>query len=87
DFWYDWSPSLHSHVGYAVDDPIDRDLMYGRSYNHVLFGNLSRNLTEKFVVGVEVSYAETSYRETGRNLPTPAPGESVMIEFMGMYGF
>ncbi|MBN1852552.1 MAG: hypothetical protein JW829_07500, partial [Pirellulales bacterium] len=28
DFWYDWSPSLHSHVGYAVDDPIDRDLMY-----------------------------------------------------------
>ena len=26
EVWYDWTPRLHSHVGYSVDDPNDHDL-------------------------------------------------------------
>ena len=41
ELWYDWTPTLHSHVGYSFDDPNNNDLHLAgeRSYNQFYFGN------------------------------------------------
>ena len=80
DLWYDWTPCLHSHVGYSVDDPLDRDVNNGRIYNDFFFVNLSRNLTKDFLVGVEYTSWETLYDQK-------ADGTSDRIEFVAKYGF
>jgi hypothetical protein len=82
ELWYDWTPRLHSHVGYSIDDPNDNDLHTAgeRSYNQFYFGNLSYDLTKNFLVGMEVSSWKTLY--VGR-----LPGDSVRCEFVAKYGF
>jgi hypothetical protein len=82
EIWYDWTPRLHSHVGYSVDDPNNHDLTVAseRSYNQFYFGNLSYDLTKNFFVGVEVSSWKTLY--VGQ-----LPGDSVRCEFVAKYGF
>ena len=68
DVWYDWTPALHSHVGYSIDDPFDQDVTTGRIYNAFFFGNLIYDLTAKFLVGMEVSSWKT---HLGRHQPRP----------------
>lgn len=82
EVWYDWTPRLHSHVGYGIDDPADEDLTAGSSriYNHFLFGNLSLDITKKMIVGFEVSSWKTLYLKQ-------QPGDSLTFEFSGQYGF
>jgi hypothetical protein len=82
EVWYDWTPALHSHVGYSVDDPNDHDLRLAgeRSYNQFYFGNLSYDLTKNFLVGMEVSSWKTLYVDQ-------LPGDSVRCEFVAKYGF
>jgi hypothetical protein len=82
EIWYDWSPSLHSHIGYSVDDPNNNDVQWvgGKSYNQFVFGNLVYDLTKSFIVGVEVSSWKTIY--VGQE-----PGDSVRCEFVAKYGF
>ncbi len=80
DVWYDWTPTLHSHVGYSIDDPIDEDITVGRTYNAFLFANLSYDLTQKFLVGVEIS----SWKTLWKNQPD---GDSVHCDFVAKYNF
>lgn len=81
EFWFDWTPWLHSHVGYSVDNPNDNDVAVGqRNYNQVFFGNLSYDLTDKFMMGFEVSSWKTLYADR-------LPGDAVRCEFMAKYGF
>jgi hypothetical protein len=81
EVWYDWSPIWHSHVGYCVDDPLDKDISAGgRTYNSAYFGNLIYDVTKQFNCGLEVSSWRTLYK--GKT-----PGEAVRIEFMAKYGF
>jgi hypothetical protein len=82
EVWYYWTPSLHSHVGYSVDDPNDHDLhtVGEKSYNQCYYGNLLYDVTKKFLVGVEVSSWKTLY--VGQ-----LPGESIRTEFAAKYGF
>jgi hypothetical protein len=87
ELWYDWSPCWHSHVGYGVDDPVDRDMLFGRSYNHVLFANLSQDVTSHLVIGTEVTLNKTTFRETRPVETVPTSGESVGIEVTGQYLF
>ena len=86
--WYDWTPRLHSHFGYSVDDPDNNDLHYTgeRSYNQFYFGNLIYDLTKQFQVALEVSSWKTLY-VTVPPSPTQLPGESVRFEFMAKYCF
>ncbi len=65
DVWYDWTPRLHSHVGYSIDDPLDRDVTTGRLYNAFYFANLSYDLTAKFLVGFEYSQWKTIWEPQG----------------------
>ena len=87
DVWYDWTPRLHSHAGWGVDDPFNVDLISGRSYNHFIFANMVFDVTKQLNVGLEVSSWKTMYLETRPGQPDLRPGESVQLEFTGKYGF
>ena len=81
EVWFDWTPWLHSHAGYSVDNPNDNDLAAGqRSFNQVFFGNISYDFTDKFLMGIEVSSWETLYVDR-------LPGDSVRCEFVAKYAF
>jgi hypothetical protein len=80
DVWYEWTPRLRSHVGYGIDDPLDRDVTAGRTYNQFIFANISRNLTDKLLVGFEYTFWRTLY-------DTVAPGNSDRFAFVAKYGF
>jgi hypothetical protein len=82
DVWYDWTPCLHSHVGYGLDDPLNSDVTaaHGRTYNQFIFGNLFVDVTKKLILGFEVTSWKTFYK-------AQLPGEAVAFEFSGQYGF
>ena len=81
ELWYDVSEDLHTHVGYSVDDPNDGQVnVGGRTFNQFYFGNVSYDLTKRFLVGLEVSSWKTLYKGLD-------PGDSVHFEFVGKYGF
>ncbi len=59
-----WTPCLHSHLGYGIDDPDDADLSanpadFQRERNETIFGNLIWDLNQSFRFGFEVTYRET----------------------------
>jgi hypothetical protein len=58
-----WTPCLHSHFGYGIDDPIDRDLVVATAPldNSTVYGNLLWDLNQTFRVGFEVTWRETNY--------------------------
>lgn len=80
EVWYDLTPKLHTHVGYSIDDPIDEDVTCGRTYNAFVFGNLSYDLTQRFLTGIEVSSWKTLWKRQ------PA-GDSVHLDFVAKYSF
>jgi hypothetical protein len=62
-----WTPCLHSHVGYGLDDPVDGDVpvsaaFLGRTENSTVYGNVIWDVTESFRAAFEVSWRETNYR-------------------------
>jgi hypothetical protein len=70
-FFY-WTPSLHSHVGFGIDDPINRDVSdsvgaLGRTRNSTIFANLLWDVSESFHVGVELTWRETDYKSAPNN--------------------
>jgi hypothetical protein len=87
EVWYDWTPRLHSHTGYGLDDPVDADVVVGRSYNQFIFANLSFDVTKQLSVGLEVTSWKTLYIDQRPGATPPKPGESVEFEFTGKYGF
>lgn len=82
EVWYDWTPVLHSHVGYSVDDPVNNDVAFagGKTYNQFYFGNVVYDVTKNFIVGIEASSWKTIYYDL-------RPGDSVRCEFVAKYGF
>ena len=58
--YWDWC--LHSHFGYGLDDPIDRDVAaLGRVYNSTIFGNLLWDVSPALRIGFELAWRETHY--------------------------
>lgn len=65
--FYYWSPGLHTHVGYGVDDPIDADVAatataFGRTFNSTIFANLLWDLNQSLRIGFEATWRETHYK-------------------------
>jgi hypothetical protein len=93
DVWYDWTPRLHSHFGFGIDDPRNGDMRFGRRYNQFIFGNLSYDVTSKLTTGFEVAYWQTLYFDSRAgiipddDLGPSAPGKAVVLEWMVKYGF
>jgi hypothetical protein len=59
-----WTPCLHSHLGYGIDDPDDGDLSanpvnFQRERNETYFANLIWDLNQSFRIGFESTYRET----------------------------
>jgi len=62
-----WTPCVHSHVGYGIDDPVDSDIpnaaaAAGRTRNSVYFANMLWDLNQTFRVGLEFTWRETEYK-------------------------
>lgn len=56
------TPRLHTHWGYGVDDPLDRDLAAGQvRYNDTIFANVLWDVTQSFRLGFEFTYRESEY--------------------------
>ena len=61
--FYYWTPCLHSHTGYGIDDPTDGDLaLGGRTYNSTVYTNLLWDLNQTFRLGFELTWRETDYK-------------------------
>ncbi len=81
ELWYDWTPRLQSRAGFGIDDPRDSHIAPGgRTQNRFVFGNLRYLLAPQFAVGMEVSHWKTHYQDK-------LPGDAVVLEFTGSYGF
>lgn len=93
EIWYDWTPQLHSHAGFGLEDPNDKDSLLGRAYNQFIFSNLVFDVSEELSTGIEVTYWRTLYHEEragqipADQLSPSAPGEAVVIEWMVKYAY
>ncbi len=62
EVYYYFNPCLHTHWGYGIDDPVNRDLNFGQiSKNQTAFANLIWDVTKQFRVGFEASWRRTDY--------------------------
>jgi hypothetical protein len=62
ELYYYWTPCLHSHFGYGIDQPLENDLTAGEPRrNQFCFGNILWDVTKSVDVGFEVSHWETAY--------------------------
>ena len=64
EVYYYWTPCLHSHFGYGIDDPRNADLSLasgGRSRNEFVFANIMWDVTRNFQVAFEYSHWDTDY--------------------------
>lgn len=90
---WDWTRTVHSHVGFGIDDPQNRDSLVGRIQNHSIYMNLLVDVSPQLTTGIEVAVWRTLYHDlrAGQvpdSLLTPdAPGEAVTINWMVKYAF
>lgn len=62
EFFAYFSPCLHSHFGFGVDDPNDNQIApSGRTRNETYFVNLIWDMNSTFRVGCELAYRDTDY--------------------------
>ena len=90
--WFDMTYKLTDRwrvvAGYGLDDPIDRDIEYGRTYNNIILANTSYDITKSLVTGFEITSWRTLYQDLRDDPPGPtAPGESIVYQWMFKYGF
>jgi hypothetical protein len=81
-----WLPNLHSHGGYAIDDPNDADITpipfstFGRTYNSTIWSNLIWDLDKSYRVAFEATYRKTQYKEP-TNLPNQGFGFQTQFQW------
>ena len=67
-YFYLCPEKLHTHIGYGIDDPLDRDLAPGQPVrNETYFANLIWDVTKHFRVAGEVTYRKTAYTVVPNN--------------------
>jgi hypothetical protein len=67
-YYYICPEKLHTHVGYGIDDPLDRDLAPGQQVrNDTYFANLIWDVTKYFRVATEFTYRKTAYTVVPNN--------------------
>src|SRR5262245_31680893 len=67
-YYYVCPEKLHTHWGYGIDDPLDKDLGPGQATrNQTYFANLIWDPTKYLRLGFEVTYRQTAYTLFGNN--------------------
>jgi hypothetical protein len=67
-YYYICPERLHTHVGYGIDDPLDRDLAPGQPVrNETYFANLIWDVTRHLRVAGEFTYRKTAYTVVPNN--------------------
>jgi hypothetical protein len=62
EVYYYFSPKLHLHCGYGIDDPYNVDLAAGQaSSNQTFYNTLLYDLSRAVQFGFEVDYRQTTY--------------------------
>lgn len=62
EVYHYWTDSLHSHLGYGIDDPFDGDVAASqRVRNQMIFGNVIYDVSKNLQLGLEVSQWQTAY--------------------------
>jgi hypothetical protein len=80
-YYYLCPEKLHTHVGYGIDDPLDRDLAPGQPVrNETWFANLIWDVTKHFRVATEVTYRKTAYTVLSNN-------DGVSVHFQVQFKF
>jgi hypothetical protein len=61
-YYYLVPDKVHTHWGFGLDDPLDRDVPLGGILrNHTYFGNVIWDVTKNFRLGFEATWRETAY--------------------------
>ncbi|HMF16679.1 MAG TPA: hypothetical protein VKE98_05695 [Gemmataceae bacterium] len=67
-YYYICPETLHTHVGYGIDDPLDSDLAPGQPVrNETVFANVIWDPSKHFRVALEVTYRKTAYTLVSNN--------------------
>jgi hypothetical protein len=67
-YYYLCPEKLHIHIGYGIDDPLDRDLAPGQPLrNDTWFANLIWDIDKYLRTGVEFTYRKTAYSVVPNN--------------------
>jgi len=67
-YYYLCPEKLHTHIGYGIDDPLDRDLAPGQPVrNDTYYANLIWDATKQFRIAGEVTYRKTAYTVVPNN--------------------
>ena len=78
-----WTQRLHSHVGFGIDDPLDRDVaIQQRTQNSTVFANCLWDINQTFRIGLEYTYRNTKYQS-----PTLLDGEGSAIQTQFQWAF
>ncbi|MEI8372026.1 MAG: hypothetical protein WCJ35_04230 [Planctomycetota bacterium] len=82
DIYCNWRPDLHTHSGFAIDDPCDTDLVAAgsRTRNQTIFSNVIYDATSALQFGFEVDVWQTGYLNM-------QAGRAVRLEFATKYKF
>ena len=67
-YYYLVPEKLHTHWGYGIDDPLNRDLAPGQPLrNDTWFANLIWDIGKHFRTGIEFTYRKTAYSLVANN--------------------
>ncbi|HYV37131.1 MAG TPA: hypothetical protein VE988_15600, partial [Gemmataceae bacterium] len=67
-YFYICPETLHTHVGYGIDDPLDGDLAFGQPVrNDTYFANLIWDVTKHLRFAGEVTFRQTAYTVVPNN--------------------
>ncbi|MEE2707250.1 MAG: hypothetical protein VX988_09375 [Planctomycetota bacterium] len=82
EVYVNWTPCLHSHFGYGIDDPLNSTLTAGLpTRNELVFANIIWDVTKNLEIGFEVSRWETSYMAPLRDNEAMAYHTRVRLKF------
>ena len=81
-YYYIVPEKLHLHVGYGIDDPLDRDLAPGQPVrNDTIFTNLIWDVSKYIRVAEEFTYERPRYTVVPNNPGLGLPVTQVQFKF------
>lgn len=82
EMYYYLCPSIHTHLGYGIDDPDDDDTDAPPTIlrNETYFGNIVWDVTKQFRIGFETTWRRTAY-------PGPPTNQGMSFHTMVQWSF